>query len=253
MRRLRPLFLWVLAAACGSAQPGNRHCCEFPTTPAQLDGWEDSLQTPPVPANGPSGDSVSVARLRHQPRGKARAAFLRGMQLDRSGAYKNAAAEFQKAISLDPECSEAYGNLGVEYTLAGRFDEAIAEFHHALALDPATAAHHSNLAFALIRISRNQEAADEAQTAISLDSTSSLAHFLLGYVLAQQPEKYDSAATHLTYAARTVPAAHLVLAQIYNEEGLVRNAQAEFDHYLVETAPAGKVLLNHGQTFLSPR
>src|SRR5581483_8243215 len=97
----------------------------------------------------------------------------------------------------------------------------------AIAIDPATAFHHSNLAYTLIRLNRDKEAEAEAQAALGLDSTNTIAHFLLGFVQAQRPEKRNAAETHLVFAARTFPPAHLVLAEMYRMEGAAQTANAE--------------------------
>jgi len=166
------------------------------------------------PMDQPTGESISAARLRHKPSGKAWKAFGRGLKFDQRGAITSAATEFQRAVTVDPEYSEAHGNLGVEDTMLGLFDEAASEFRRAIALDPATAIHHSNFAYVLIRLRRHTEAESEAQTAVSLDAGNAKAQFLLGYLLALRPETRDRAVPHLEYASRELPQAHRVLVEV---------------------------------------
>jgi Flp pilus assembly protein TadD len=177
---------------------------------------------------------------------------MRGLKFDERGSFAEAAAEFEKAAAFDPEFSEAHGNLGVEYTAAGRLDEAVSEFHHALALDPATSFHHSNLAFALIRLGRDKEAEGEAQAALGVDPTSGVAHLLLGAVLAQRPEKRGLAESHLSAAAQTFPAAHLVLSRLYREEGASEIAAAELKRFRQASALVNRKQANHNQAFVKP-
>lgn len=253
MKKSRALFLFVLSA-CASAQYGQPGSPVYLATPSQMDSWDRNLPVPaPAPAEPPSGETVSLVRLRHKPPAKARDAFARGIRFDQAGAIENAAAEFEKAIALDPEFSEAHGNLGVEYSAAGRLAEAAAEFRRAMAIDPATSVHHSNLALVLVRLKQNQEAENEAQAALSQDSTNASGHLVLGLLWAQRPEKSSVAESQLLYAARSIPAAHLVLAQIYTAEGAAQTARAELDHYLQATTPTKKIAVNRGQAFLSPR
>jgi tetratricopeptide (TPR) repeat protein len=185
-----------------------------------------------------SDDRISIARLSHEPSHKARTAFVRGMKFARAGAQQDSVGEFEKAIALDPDFSEAYGNLGVEYTLLGRFDEAVAAFRGALRLDPTTADHPANLAFTLVRLKRYEEAKAEAQTAIGLDPGNSRAQFLLGYLLARYPETRKLSQSHLIVAAKTVPEAHLVLALVYGLQGSTQLASAELDLYRSATRKA---------------
>jgi tetratricopeptide (TPR) repeat protein len=182
-----------------------------------------------------SDASISVARLSHKPMRRARAEFLRGLRFTRTDARQAAAAEFEKAVALDPKFSEAYGNLGVVYTRLGHFDEAVVAFQSALRLDPTTAAHHANLAFALIQLKRYDEAKNEAQTAIWLDPGNSSAEFFLGYTLALRPETLEFSESHLIIAAKLVPEAHLVLAEVYGIQGAIHLAQGEMELYRAAT------------------
>jgi tetratricopeptide (TPR) repeat protein len=177
-----------------------------------------------------SNGTISIVRLSHKPSPKARTAFSRGMKLARAGERQEAAAEFERAVAVDPDFPEGYGNLGVEYTLLGRFDEAVAPFRVALRLDPTTADHHANLAFTLVQLKRYEEAKGEAQTAIGLDPGNACAQFLLGYLLARHPETRNISESHLI-AAKTVPEAHFVLALVYGFQGATQLASAELDLY----------------------
>lgn len=181
--------------------------------------------------NRPSGEEVSIARLRHRIPDKARAAFLRGLKSAQNNAWQIAATEFNQAVAVDPDFSEAHGNLGITYTHLELLDQAVSEFWRVLALDPATAIHHANLSYVLIRLHRGQEAEREAQTAVDLDPTNFQAHYLLGFLLASRPETRDLAAKHLLYAARSVPEAHLVLAELYRAQGVDHAADAELNTY----------------------
>jgi len=178
-----------------------------------------------------SDERISVVRLSHKPSRKARAAFSRGWNLAKNDACQEAAAEFEKAVALDPEFSEAFGDLGVEYTCLGRWEQAVTAFRRAIQIDPATAHHAANLAFALLQLKRYEEAKSEAEAAISLDAGNANAQFLLGYLLARHPETRQLSESHLTFAAKTVPEAHFVLALVYRFQGAAQRANAELDLY----------------------
>ncbi len=49
--------------------------------------------------------------------------------------FKAAAAQYIKAIKIQPDLSDAYGNLGICYTQLKRYDEAIKIFNHLLKTD----------------------------------------------------------------------------------------------------------------------
>ena len=253
MKKLNLLLLFLMAAAQSPGQYSQADCCSSAATLSQFDFWlrqTETASTQPVPASQFLGESISVARLRHKPPRRARSAFMRGLKFDDRGSFAEAAGEFAKAAASDPEFSEAHGNLGVEYTATGRLDEAISEFHRALTLDPATSFHHSNLAFALIRLGRDKEAEGEAEAALAIDPTSGVAHLLLGAVLAQRPEKRRLAESHLSVAAQTFPAAHLVLSRLYSVEGASEIAAAELKRFRQVGSLVQKKQASHNQLSL---
>jgi Flp pilus assembly protein TadD len=216
--RTQTIFVWLLATVL-RAQPFLPVGVISPP-PSHMDWVMYSLQNSarvPYSNERPTGESVSAARLRHKAPGKAVHAFVRGFQLAMAGSEKAAAQEFQSAVAIDPQFSEAHGDLGVEDTVLGLYDEATTEFRKAIELDPATAAHHANLAYLLIRMKRHSDAEPEAQTAVSLDPTNAKAQFLLGFLLARRPESRGRAIAHLEYAAREMPAAHEILEQVRHQ------------------------------------
>ncbi len=224
----------VAAASYGQPQyPGQPYF----GTPAQWDLWEraadnaDNFVAGRGSMDRPSGESVSVARLRHVlPRG-ARAAFLRGIKDAGTGATRQSLQEFQRAVAIDPDFAEAHCNLGVEYAALGLLDESAAALRRSIELDPATGIPHANLAYVLIRLNRDDEAEREAQTAVSLEPSYANGQFLLGYVLSRRPETHRLAAVHLTDAARQLPEAHYLLAKMYFEDGNNRIAGEELDRF----------------------
>lgn len=53
-----------------------------------------------------------------------------------TGRYEEAIAQYQMAVSVEPQNAEAYARLGEAYLQLGNCDQAIPEFQQALALDP---------------------------------------------------------------------------------------------------------------------
>lgn len=181
--------------------------------------------------NVPSGDRVSVAQLQHKAPGKAMSAFLRGMKFAAAADFQRAARDFARAVTIDPDYSDAHANLGVMYINLALPDQAAVEFRRAIQLDPAASSHHANLALALILLHLPREAEREAQTAVDLDHVNTKARYLLGFLLASHPETRGKAAEHLQYAARQLPDAHLILSEMYRMEGENALAQSEQEQY----------------------
>lgn len=188
----------------------------------------------------PSVDRISVSRLRHKVPRKALSAFLHGVDLAGAGNFRSAVKEFERAVMLDPECSEAHGNLGVMYLDLGTLDRAVDEFRVAVHLDPTGSFHHANLAVALILLNLPNEAEPEAQAAFDLDHSNVKARYLLGSLLARRPETRGRAAEHLMYAAQELPDAHMVLAEMYRTEGAEALAQMEQERYRKATPDTTK-------------
>ena len=229
------IFLLLAAAGVCGAQSYPGLCCAMGVTPSQRDALDLTAEGFGIGSastgDQPSGETVSPARLRHNPPRPARKAFVLGFNAHRAGDYQRAAAAFENAIALDPEFSEAHGNLAVEYTWTGRLLDSVTEFQRALQLDAATALHHTNFAYTLILLHRFPEAEAESQAAVGLDPADGVAHFLLGWLLARRPETRPLSENHLLYAARTIPEAHLALAQLYGAQGSSQVADTEVKRY----------------------
>jgi Flp pilus assembly protein TadD len=193
---------------------------------------EMELRSRTEPPGIPTGATISVARLRHTPPGKALKAFQQGLKLDAAGDSARSAEAFRRAVAFDPAYAEAHTDLGVESINLGLLDEAVAEFRSATALDAATSAHHANLGLALIILGRFREAEPEVRTAVTLDRTNTKAQYLLGCVLAHRPETRAAAEEHLKYAAREFPEAHSTLVELYRATGREALAEAELREYL---------------------
>lgn len=204
------------------------------STPAQSD-WVDALQratvAPYTAQPALEASSVSVARLRHKPPGRAIAALSRGLKFATAGKWNDGAREFQRAVAADPGFSEAHADLGVEYTFLGLLDQARDELQRSVELDPATGSYRSNLAYVLIRLGQKSEAERQLRSAIDLDAANTPAQFMLGYLLAQRPETRQAAIDHLVYAARQLPEAHYLLSRIYEEQEPPGRAAEEMHRY----------------------
>jgi tetratricopeptide (TPR) repeat protein len=237
------LFILFTISYCRAQLPPTRWSWqpEWNTpTPAQQD-WVNALTsaTAPLPPGAeivPSEKSVSLARLRHKPPRKAVKSFLLGVKLATAGKWQNGANEFARAAAMDSQFSEAYGNLGASLSEMGQFEQALGNFRRAIELDPATSAHHMNLAYSLLCLGRTREAEPEARTAVALDPSNARAHYLLGVLFSQRFEARSGAIEHLRYAAREVPDAHFILAQLYRLDGDARAAAQEMQQYRKQSA-----------------
>ncbi len=96
-----------------------------------------------------------------------------------------AAAEWRKAVAMNPKEASNHFNLGAALFDAGSVVEAIAQYNQALNLSPEYAEAHTNLAAALARNGRLDDAIAHFTKALELNPANTNARSNLGTVLAQ--------------------------------------------------------------------
>jgi tetratricopeptide (TPR) repeat protein len=113
----------------------------------------------------------------------------RGNELTVAGDFAEAATEYERALSIDPENIDALTNLGVAYYQLGQLDRAIEQYSKAIEIAPDDAGIRSNLAAAYVQkhqVSGQSADLDSAleqyQHAVELDANLAEAFFGLGIV-----------------------------------------------------------------------
>jgi Flp pilus assembly protein TadD len=169
----------------------------------------------PRPASADTDSSppsvVSAKHLRHKVPKAAMKAYKNSEKLSRQHHPDKASQQLEEAIALDPDFSDAHGDLGVEYARLDKLPEAEAELRLALALDPEDDLHHSNLGWLLFWQGRFDEAEASVRRALRLAPNSASAHMLLGRLLLNRTETRDEGLKHLEHAAEVMPAARAML------------------------------------------
>lgn len=84
--------------------------------------------------------------------------FDSALELEQKGRHEEAAAEWRRALALDPSNAKARTNLGIALWSGGARDAAIAEFQQAVQLNPKYAEAHNNLGVAFVQMERYAEA-----------------------------------------------------------------------------------------------
>jgi len=138
----------------------------------------------PSDATPRPGGPVSLARLSHKPDRRAFQAAIRAQKFADNGDRDEAVAALSKAVTLDPQFTDAWNNLGVEYIRATRYADAVSALEKAVALDSACARCYSNLAMALLRVERLDEAEAAARRSVQLDPTVEASHHVLNAAVA---------------------------------------------------------------------
>ena len=102
----------------------------------------------------------------------------RGNQFDENGDSNRAIAEWQQAIALDPNCTEAHYNLGIAYADEGQFDLAITELREVIRLDPLDIDARRELAEIYLEAARSDAAIDELRQLLNIAPDDAAAHLL---------------------------------------------------------------------------
>jgi Flp pilus assembly protein TadD len=121
--------------------------------------------------------------------------YTRANALADHGRMKEAIAEYQRSLAINPKYADTYDNLGAALGTCEQFDDAIACFQKALALQPDLAAAHGNLGVALLRRDRAEDLGDaiiHLRKALDYDRDSTTMQNALGIGL-MRAKKFDEA------------------------------------------------------------
>jgi hypothetical protein len=111
--------------------------------------------------------------------------FDSALELERKGRHEAAAAEWRKALALDPDNAKAHTNLGIALWGMGERNEALAQFRKAVELKGEYAEARNNLGVALVQLGRFQEAATHLRVVVRLNPGSAEVHNNLAEALVQ--------------------------------------------------------------------
>ncbi len=165
-----------------AAPAAAAHVAEIPNlswTAQQLEGHGDELR-----GQSYYGDAIDFyqAALKKDPK-RAMLWNKMGLAELRLGRYDNARKDFQKAVKVDRNFSDAVGNLGATYYLQGvayhlrkdehkadsEYGKAIKTCQKAIKMRPDIASFHNNLANAYFAKKQYDEAVREFARALELD------------------------------------------------------------------------------------
>ena len=140
----------------------------------------------------------------------------------RLGQTRKAEKRYQLAVENDPNLEEAHYNYGVMLSGLARYDEAAAAFRRSLEINPYHAEAHHNYASLLEREGRLNEAAEQYKLAISNNPALRVARFNLGRILVHQgklAEAIDQFLNTLTPEDENTPRFMYALAAAYARFG----------------------------------
>lgn len=152
-----------------------------------------------MPAHGNMGD-LFAKQLDQR---TAASEVQSGNRLSSEGKYREAMAQYQKALSRNPDLVEAHTKLGILLS-EENISEALAHFEKAVEIRPDLVIARYNLAAMLARQGRLEEAAGHYRKVLALEPENALAHFSMGNLLSLSKDP-RGAAFHYREALRIDP------------------------------------------------
>jgi tetratricopeptide (TPR) repeat protein len=195
------------------------------------------VRMPDVATASIHGAVVSVRQLAQPTSGKAVKAFQEADRLTANGQPVKAMEMLRRAIAIDPSYSDAYTNLGSHHAGRGEHDQAAEILERAVAAGAADAKVYTNLAVVYQSLKRPRDAERAVRQALTLDRRYPLACYLLGKLLSADPSKREEALAYLSTAVRSIPEAHVALAQVHAAAGVHDEALRELRAYLQTPDP----------------
>jgi Flp pilus assembly protein TadD len=149
------------------------------------------------PQRGTLGNLPSQLSGSQEPQINAPTYFAHGHLLERQGQFERAAAQYCRALALQPQLVAARNRLGITLNKLGRHAEATQQFRQALVERPATAYLHNNLGFSLYLEGNYKQAEAALVSALELKPDFARAHMNYALVLAHLG-RFDEAFGELT-------------------------------------------------------
>jgi tetratricopeptide (TPR) repeat protein len=151
--------------------------------------------------------------------------------------YEEAAADLQKAVTLDPKSARAWDSLGLTLDMQGLAEQAQNAFQKAVALNRQQA-HPSpwpphDLGYWLLRMDRIQEAEQALRESVRYNPTLSQAHYHLGRTLEKEGRDSEALSEYLAAADSDRESAEVCysLAILYRKLHRNTDADAMFAEY----------------------
>lgn len=148
--------------------------------------------------------------------------------------YRKAVAHFEKAISIDPDFSQAYLYLGRAYSSLFDEEKSQAAFRKAIEIDPDYLEARASLAGSLLDTGAVDEAIRQLNVVTQRDTSNAMAFYLEAEAY-RLKEAYPQAIEAARQAIKLAPAnaeAHLWLADSLRMSGALQDSTGEYVSYL---------------------
>ncbi len=165
----------------------------------------------------------------------------RGSTYARLQCYKEALADFNRALELHPQYAIAYSNRGNIYFQIEQYEEALRDYAHALAIDPADALTYAHRGDTYWKLHRNKEALEDYNQAIELAPGDATHYYHRGTIYSDL-QHFDQALADYNRAL----ALDSDYAEAYHEIGIILSLQGKFHEALLYFERAARFGLLEG-------
>ncbi len=166
-----------------------------------------------------------------------------GMAYYEQGELDKAIAEFQAALELEPDASDAYRNLGTAYGKQGEWEKALAAYEQAVDIDPNFGKAYGDMVGAYASLGKLEEAIAAGEKAVEMVPDYATAHNNLGVAYRQQ-DRIDEAIAEFQKAMQLDPDD----AMPHFNMGVIYYKQDQFDQAIDEWLEAKKLDQNYAMT-----
>jgi tetratricopeptide (TPR) repeat protein len=157
-----------------------------------------------------------------------------GVALGQAGQMQEAIKHLEQAVRMEPDYPDAHYNLGAALEQMGRIEAAIGHYEQALRIKPDYAEAHCNLGTALWLAGRMPEAIEHWEQAVRMEPDYPDAHYNLGVAL-MQSGRIPDAIGHYEQALRVKPdfaEAHYNLGNALMQSGRMPEAMEHLQQAL---------------------
>lgn len=133
--------------------------------------------------------------------------------------FEVAREELKKAAKDSAAAPYALSLLGQEYVRDMQFSEAVNYLERAVRLLPSSVADHGNLGYSLLMTGRIEESERELRKALDLEPANPRTHLVMGILCYTAGSRDQEAEEHLSFAAKEIPSANLMLARFHELTG----------------------------------
>jgi tetratricopeptide (TPR) repeat protein len=177
-----------------------------------------------------TGDFLSVSKIAKRQKANP-ATLLQGLYWETKADQKLAIASLTRAGEIDPDSPRMHVLTGDVFRQKRRWREAEAEYRKALAIDPASRGARLNLGIVLFSELKTDEAFAIAKSLLTEAPEDPEANLLAGEILVQD-HKFEEAEPYLAHCKNlgleSVPYLHVLRGQVYAETNRVPEAISEY-------------------------